>query len=124
MRNNAKVECSLFSVTNGDGTLFGRNLDLQFDLKNVLIGCYQPSGGNRSITLCALDFLIGNDRMYVDSLTPFIRSQILKTPFYVMDGINDKGLAIGIAAVESQKIAEDSRKERIDILLLNRLYIN
>lgn len=124
IREKAKIACSLFSVNNENNMIFGRNLDLQFDLKNILVGFYQPPEGYSSITICALDFLIGNQEMYIDSLTDFTRSQILKTPFYAMDGINEMGLAVGIAAVESQKIAEGNKKEKIDILLLIRLILD
>jgi len=48
MRKNAKVACSLFSVSDENNKLFGRNLDLHFDLKNVLIGQYHPTGGYSS----------------------------------------------------------------------------
>ncbi|MCF8222759.1 MAG: linear amide C-N hydrolase [Bacteroidales bacterium] len=124
LKKNAKVSCSIFSVDTDKENLLGRNLDQQFDVKNVLISKYCPVQGYRSVGICALDFLTGNHEICVDSLTDFMKRQILKSPFYIMDGINEKGLAVGIAAVESQEIAKTNNKEKIDILLLNRLILD
>ncbi len=124
LQNNAKVACSIFSINNDSCSLLGRNLDLQFNLTNVLIGKYNPKNAYSSITLCALDFLVGNSKLKTDSLSAFSKQQILKVPFYVMDGINDQGLAVGIAALPSQKINPENNKEKIDVLLLNRLILD
>lgn len=124
LKERAKLACSIFSVHNYSCHLMARNLDLPFGLKNIVVGKYNPSDGYQSFSLCALDFLVGNNRINLDSLSRLSASGILRTPFYAMDGMNEMGLCVGIAAVPSQEIKPDSTKEKIDILLLNRLMLD
>lgn len=120
----AKLACSIFSVHNDSCNLMARNLDLPFGLKNIMVGKYNPTDGYQSFSLCALDFLVGNSRINPDSLSKLAISGLLRTPFYAMDGMNEKGLCVGIAAVPTQEIKQDSTKEKIDVLLLNRLMLD
>ena len=42
LKNYAKTDCSIFFIENDSCKLFGRNLDLQFKLENILVGKYCP----------------------------------------------------------------------------------
>jgi len=92
--------CSLFAAV-GDAAqaTFGRNFDWEYSPLLVLF--LEPEDGYRSIMSIDIAYLIGEalihdlDAAPADGLLP-----LLSAPFLTFDGMNEKGVAIGMASVD------------------------
>ena len=107
-------KCSIFyNCENPKQPLFGRNFDnIPCDL---LVGFYRPKKGYASITLTRLSdlgFKTGTD---ITALDVSERTGLLAAPFLVSDGMNEQGLAVGVASVNQQKVTIDKNKKNIHI---------
>lgn len=95
--------CSAFLCTTPDGeVLFCRNFDYDFKEPPVEMLCRIPrkvSGANASISMVALNFLGYKGGQLEDGKTDI--SKLIGAPYAAMDGMNDKGLAIGVLQVDS-----------------------
>ena len=92
--------CSLFAALgNAEQPLFGRNFD--WDHSPILILFLEPDVGYRSIMSIDIAYLVDEetidclDTAPAESLIP-----LLNAPFLTFDGINEKGVAIGMASVD------------------------
>ena len=108
--------CSLFvSQDGGDGCLFGRNFDWPHHPALLLFTA--PPGAFASVTMVDLSFLFAPedwDRLHelpLDRLAP-----LLETPFWTFDGMNEQGLAIGMAAVADTTMPVDPQRRTISSL--------
>jgi len=92
--------CSLFAAV-GDSRrpVFGRNFDWEYSPLLVLF--LEPEGGHRSIVSIDIAYLVDEanierlDECEAEALLP-----LLSAPFVTFDGMNERGLAIGMAAVD------------------------
>ncbi|MFF5205460.1 linear amide C-N hydrolase [Streptosporangium sp. NPDC000396] len=87
--------CSLFHLA-GDRPLFGRNFD--WDPNPAMIVHADPSDGYASVSLVDLSYLLG-DANAPDLTDPRARRRMAHAVLAPFDGVNEKGLAIGMAAV-------------------------
>jgi hypothetical protein len=92
--------CSLFAaVGDPDGPIFGRNFD--WEHSPILVLLLEPKEGYRSIMSIDIAYLVEPadvgrlDECEVEKLLP-----LLSAPFLTFDGMNERGLAIGMAAVD------------------------
>lgn len=114
--------CSLFTTLNGsDDMIFGRNFDYYYSPALLLFT--SPPAGYASVSMVDLA-IVG----YWWSFTarsiinrPVIkRKALLKTPLVPFDGMNEKGLVIGMAAVPPGRVKPDPRKQTIGQLMVMR----
>lgn len=92
--------CSLFAAV-GDPSwpVFGRNFDWEYS--PILVLLLEPEEGHRSIMSIDIAYLVepGDvdrlDECEVERLLP-----LLSAPFLTFDGMNERGLAIGMASVD------------------------
>ena len=92
--------CSLFAAV-GDSSwpVFGRNFDWEYS--PILVLFLEPEDGYRSIMSIDIAYLVDEeaigrlDTASVEELLP-----LLSAPFLTFDGMNERGVAIGMASVD------------------------
>jgi len=113
--------CSLFAAL-GDvqNSLYGRNFDWQYSPALLLFA--GPPDGYASVSMVDIDYLVfGNERAANLTELPLEqRRALLGAPGLPFDGMNERGLAIGMAAVPAGEMKEDPRKETVDQLRVIR----
>lgn len=108
--NIPSLGCSTFSVENEDGDrLFGRNFDLSYS-PGMLVRT-KPNNGYESISMVNLGFLgYGEDKL-PEGLTKSITA--LAAPYAPLDGINEKGLTVGVLLIPTEETNQQS--DKVDI---------
>jgi hypothetical protein len=113
--------CSLFAAfSDPQNMLYGRNFDWQYSPALLLLT--DPPGSYASVSMVDIEYL-GYDRtraaaLYAAALEE--RLALLDAPYLPFDGMNEMGLAIGMAAVPDGDMASDPRKPTIDSLMVMR----
>ncbi len=113
--------CSLFTVLlDEEHLLYGRNFD--WDFSPALLVFTDPSDGYASVSMVDMTYL-GFSRQTVFNLTDLPleeREGLLDAPLIPFDGMNEHGLAIGMAAVPPGDMKTDPSKETIGSLGIMR----
>ena len=113
--------CSLFAALGDkDNLLFGRNFDWSYG--PALLLYTDPPGGYASVTMVSLsfsDFNQSSSRNLLEKALPE-REPLLGTPLIPIDGMNEYGLVIGMAAVEESVSSNDPSKPTIGDLVIMR----
>jgi hypothetical protein len=106
--------CSLFAALgDGDGMLFGRNFDWMFSPALLLFA--DPPDGYASVSMVDIGYL-GFEEGRAHGLTDLPlgeRRALLDAPSIPFDGMNERGLAVGMAAVPPGGMPRDPGKETI-----------
>jgi hypothetical protein len=113
--------CSLFTVFGDeDEMLFGRNFD--WDFSPALFLYTDPPDGYASVSMVDLYYLgYGGDQAFGLTNLPLAdRVGLLNAPLIPFDGMNETGLAVGMAAVPDGGMVHDPEKETIDSLMAIR----
>lgn len=108
--NVADYACSTFNAVTQDGEyLFARNFDWGFS-PSMLVWT-APKNGYKSVSMVNLGFLSYDETYLPDKF--FNRFLTLAAPYVPLDGMNEKGLAIGVL----QLMAEPTKQvtDKIDI---------
>ncbi len=104
--------CSLFAALGDpDNRLYGRNFD--WDYSPALLLFTTPPDGYASVSMvdiAYLDFTGAAAKTLLD-LPLAERQALLNAPFLPFDGMNARGLAIGMAAVPPSDVRPDPQKE-------------
>lgn len=104
--------CSLFSgLGDADNIFMGRNFDNP--QQDVLVGKYAAPGCYESVALNRLADMglpVGTD---FEHLTYQQELLLLRAPYFAADGMNEMGLATGIAYVDVVPVTVDPEKESI-----------
>jgi hypothetical protein len=98
----------------------GRNWDNQ-NVGSIIVNLYHPPGGYASISFCrAIDmgFPLNIDLEQIASSE--LGNRLLLAPFYAMDGINERGLAVAVAGVKHTIHGPKRGKEPVFISFLVR----
>lgn len=118
--NDKSRHCSIFSTTTENSVIMGRNWDNE-NVGSIIINLYYPPKGYSSISFSrSIDLGFGKniDLEQIRSLE--IGSKLLLAPFYAMDGINEHGVAVAVAANEETVIKPTDNRELIFITFLIR----
>jgi hypothetical protein len=111
--------CTLFSaLSDPDSTFLGRNFDNPLCL--VLLTNYDPPVGYASLAFTRMNDLGYGLSTNFDILTFEEKLNLLKAVYFVPDGINECGLAAGLAYVSPISYTPDGNKETIFITYLIR----
>ena len=115
------LACSTFvAETPEGGRLFGRNLDNQeTDLAVVKTA---PKDGYRSVSVVNLSFL-GYDKTYTPAKL-FDRIVAMGAPYFPLDGINEKGLAVGVLQLQAEATNQNTEKVDVDTTLAIRILLD
>lgn len=104
--------CSLFAALGDpDNRLYGRNFD--WDYSPALLLFTAPPDGYASVSMVDIAYLGFTDGTVKTLLDlPLVERQaLLNAPFLPFDGMNARGLVIGMAAVPSGDMRSDPQKE-------------
>ncbi len=111
--------CSLYSAIGDANNLFyGRNMDNP--AQDVMVARYTPPNGYRNIALNRLSDLGIPSGTDLTSLTSAQKRLLLKAPYFTADGLNEAGLAAGLAYVPTVTYVPDPDKQTIYITMLTR----
>ncbi len=109
--------CSLFTVLlDEDHLLYGRNFDWQFS--PAVLVFTDPPDGYASVSMVDMEYL-GFSSQTVSHLTDLPLEELgglLEAPSIPFDGMNENGLAIGMAAVDPGDMRADPSKQTIGSL--------
>jgi len=109
--------CSLFAALgDADNMLYGRNFDWEYSPALLLFT--DPPDGYASVSMVDIAYLgFGGDKAGTLLDLPLAeRRALLDAPFLPFDGLNEHGLAIGMAAVPPGQMQPDPGKETIGSL--------
>ncbi len=115
------LACSTFVAETPDGgRLFGRNLDNQeTDLAVVKTA---PKDGYRSVSVVNLSFL-GYSR---DHTPKKLKNRVVAmgAPYFPLDGVNEKGLAVGVLQLQAEATDQNTEKVDVDTTLAIRVLLD
>lgn len=101
------LACSTFyAETPEKGYIFGRNLDNQ--TTDLAVIRTNPKGAYSSVSVVNLSFLGYNESYTPDKLMDRINT--LATAFFPLDGVNEKGLAVGVLQLQAPVTEQDNGK--------------
>lgn len=118
---NASWACSLFtSLADPANMLYGRNFD--WDYSPALLLFTNPLDGYDSVSMVDIAYLgFGGDRAIDLAEAPLDELvALLGTPYLPFDGMNEQGLAVGMAAVPPGDMQLDPNKHTIGSILIIR----
>ena len=110
--------CSLFaSLGDPENRLYGRNFDWRYSPALLLFTDRPATGGYASISMVDIAYL-GFEGGHVDLTTLLLteRRGLLVAPAWPFDGMNEAGVAIGMAAVPKADERNDLGKPTLDSL--------
>jgi len=115
-----KYGCSVFSERlTGAGQVFGRNYDFKFDTSAMIVNC-RPQDGYASIGTAALDNIKVDDPFASDEN----KALCLLSPFLCLDGVNEKGVGIGVLTLDSEPTVQNTGKRVLATTILIRLVLD
>ena len=106
--------CSLFAALDDvEDRLLGRNFDWNFSPALLLFT--DPADGYASVSMVDIEYLgfEGERSKNITSLPLEERRSLLNAPSLPFDGMNEKGLAVGMAAVPAEDMPYDPQKKTI-----------
>ena len=109
--------CSLFAaLADEDNRVFGRNFDWEFSPAVLLFT--EPPDGYASVSMVDIAYLgySGVSAMNLMDLPLAERQGLLRAPFLPFDGMNERGLAVGMAAVPPGNMEPDPARDEIGSL--------
>jgi len=118
--------CSLFAAL-GDpgGRLFGRNFDWRYSPALLLFSDRPAAGGYASVSMVDIAYLGFDDRSVDLTTLPLAeRRGLLDAPSWPFDGMNEAGVAVGMAAVPSADARHDPGKPTVDSLEVMRAILD
>ena len=113
--------CSLFAALgDADHKLYGRNFDWEYSPAVLLFT--DPPDGYASVSMVDITYFgfEGNKAGTVTDLPLIERRALLDAPLLPFDGMNEHGLAVGMAAVPPGDMRPDPNKETIGSLMVIR----
>lgn len=115
------LACSTFSAKQPEGGyIFGRNLDnQQTDLAVIKTN---PKDGYSSVSVVNLSFLGYNEKLKPIKL--FDKIKMLATPYFPLDGVNEKGFAVGVLQLQAPPTKQDNGKTDVDTTLAIRVLLD
>lgn len=117
-----KLSCSTFNAITPEGEyIFGRNFDM--DYSPAVMMRTQPQNGYESISMANLAFLGYSQDYLPDQL--FDKILALAAPYVPLDGINEKGLAVGVLMLpDSPPTMQETGKVKINSTTAIRLLLD
>jgi hypothetical protein len=113
--------CSLFAaLSDSDNMLYGRNFDWEYSPAVLLFT--DPPDGYASVSMVDIAYLgfEGTRANELIDLPLLERDSLLDAPFLPFDGMNERGLTVGMAAVPRGNMRPDPDKETIGSLMVIR----
>jgi len=123
---SAVFACSLFAALGApEGRLFGRNFDWRYSPALLLFSDRPAAGGYASVSMVDIAYLGFDDRSVDLTTLPLTeRRGLLDAPSWPFDGMNEAGVAVGMAAVPSADERHDPGKPTVDSLEVMRAILD
>lgn len=116
-----QLACSTFIAAQPDGGyIFGRNLDNQET--DFAVVRTAPKNGYASVSVVNLSFLGYNEELKPLKLLDKIN--MLALPYFPLDGMNEKGLAIGVLQLQAAPTNQMTDKTDVDTTLAIRALLD
>lgn len=116
-----ELSCSTFNAVTPEGDyIFGRNFDMGYS-PGVIVHT-QPADGYESISMVNLAFLGYQDDYMPDKF--FAKILALAAPYVPLDGINEKGLAVGVLLLPDKPTRQETEKVDINSTTAIRLLLD
>lgn len=116
-----QLACSTFiAETPEKGYIFGRNLDNQ--TTDLAVVKTAPKNGYKSVSVVNLSFLGYNETYTPEALMD--RIVTLGAPYFPLDGVNEKGLAIGVLQIQAPPTNQQTDKVDIGTTLAIRILLD
>jgi len=112
--------CTCFSALANNNSILGRNFDWESSIPLLLYT--DPPIGYASVSMVDLEFLGYSRNNLPDDLGN--RSALLNTPWWPFDGMNEKGVAIGMMAIPRADSPFDASKITIGEIEAIRLVLD
>lgn len=102
--------CSTFAVETPEGEhLFGRNFDMYYS--PALFVRTAPDNGYKSISMVNLAYIgFGENKLPTNLANSFLT---LAAPYVPLDGVNEKGVAVGVLLIDTEPTDQDT--DKVDI---------
>ena len=115
------LACSTFyAETPEGGYMLGRNLDNQ--TTDLAVVRTNPKDGYASVSVVNLSFLGYNESYTPDKLLDRINT--LAAAYFPLDGVNEKGLAIGVLQLQAPATAQETGKTDVGTTLAIRAMLD
>jgi len=117
--------CSLFAALGDeDNMLYGRNFDWEYS--PAILMFTDPPDGYASVSMVDIAYLgfSGEGAGRLVDLPLLERTALLDAPFLPFDGMNERGLAVGMAAVSPGDMPLDPQKETVGSLMVIRMMLD
>lgn len=113
--------CSTFNAVTPEGeAIFGRNFDLSYS--PALMVRTEPKDAYASLSMVNMGFLgYGEGKMPDSLLSSFI---LLAAPYAPLDGVNEKGVSIGVLLIPSEPTAQQTGRTPISTTAAVRLVLD
>jgi len=122
-RRRSSWACTCFATApSGDGPLFGRNFDWRNRASLLLYAT--PPNALASLSMVDLHYVDFGATVGLDELRAQRDRIALRAPYVPFDGVNEKGVAIGLMAVPSAEPPFDPGKVSLYDLALIRLVLD
>ena len=116
-----KLGCSTFLAEDTkSGYLFGRNFDMDYS-PSVLVKTH-PKNGYASVSMVNLGFVGYNEKHLPDTLKDSLVT--LAAPYAPLDGMNEKGLAVGVLLIDTKPTNQNTSKVDITTTTAIRLLLD
>lgn len=114
--------CSAFTASSEEGQiLYGRNFDYKMDMTAVLVRT-APENGYRSIGLANVGWIGYTAGTLNDGTTDLSMAAFF--PYLLMDGMNEKGLAMSVLKLRGDPTLQDTGKNKISTTVALRLVLD
>ena len=111
--------CATFAAVTPEGDhIFGRNFDLMET--DTLLVYSHPDGCYESISVTGLTFFGTGENAQVDPDSALGKFVMVITPYLVLDGMNEKGVAAGILQVNIDEPHQDNGKPDLPVYMAIR----
>lgn len=105
-----ELGCSTFAAHLEDGTpIFGRNFDM-YDSPGMLVTT-RPKNGYASISMVNLAYIGYSAEHLPDSFSDRILT--LAAPYVPLDGVNEKGLSVGVLMIDAE--STNQQTDKVDV---------
>ena len=115
------LACSTFYASTPEGGyVFGRNLDNQ--TTDLAVVKTAPKNGYRSVSVVNLSFLGYNETHTPEKLLD--RVVAMGAPYFPLDGINEKGFAVGVLQLQAPTTDQNTENTDVDTTLAIRVLLD
>lgn len=119
--NIPSLGCSTFLAKDETGqAIFGRNFDLTYS--PAMLVKTKPDNGYASMSMVNLGFLGYGEEKLPDSFMSSVTA--LAAPYAPLDGINEKGLMVGVLLIPTEETNQDTQKVDITTTTAIRMMLD